>query len=100
MSFLGTYVEVANSRCLRSPISIKGNTTNVWISDIRNATIACSKNRRCVGIEWRRPAKVFPLCVDSIYRRSSLPAAEKLIRVFKTEQGHGKCKDKYLVCNT
>ena len=83
-------MEVADSRCLRSPTSVQGNVTNVLISDIQSAKIACSKNRRCVGIEAWLPAKVFPLCLDSIYTRTTLPAAEKLIRLFKMEQGHGK----------
>ena len=91
--FLDTYVEVADSRCLRNPEPVKANVTNVLIWDIQSANIACSKNRRCVGIEYNPVAKVYPLCLDAIYRRTTLPAAEKLIRVFKTKHGHGKCKN-------
>ena len=55
----------------------------------------CSKNKRCVGIEFARfdenAGGLFTLCLDSIYKSTAWDKYEKLTnQVFKKASNYGK----------
>ena len=60
-----------------------------------NAMDECSKNKRCVGIEFavlvENVRRLFKLCLDSIYKSTAWDKYEKLTnKYFKTANNYGK----------
>ena len=88
---LDAYVEVENSRCLRTEQDSNG--VRKLIS--RNAKDECSKNMRCVGIEpfdgqQYRGRILFKLCLDAIYTTTPQDRYRKLTnKVFKKKENYG-----------
>ena len=93
--FSDAYMEVDGSHCLRTQQLNEGD----HLMAINYAKDECSKNDRCVGIEYVRSEPVntvgiikkYKVCLDSIYKSTDGPkhkgAANKLLKRVET---HGK----------
>ena len=84
-------MEVEGGRCLRREQDRIGNDRKFTK---QNAKEECSKNKRCVGIEFAGVDdnyERFKLCLDSIYKSTAWDKYEKLTNlVFKKAHNYGK----------
>ena len=97
-------MEVEGSRCLRREQAYLFDQMPYYISDrtllIQNAKDACSKNIRCIGIQFKKLDVVhnnalFSLCLDTIYSSSAYDIYNKSnSQVLKKVEGYGMCKYK------
>ena len=91
-TFKDVYVEVEGSRCLRT----QRVQDTVLLMSINYAMAECSKNIRCIAIEFDDDTGLFGACLDSIYAST---AAEKYqnstYKLLKKIEGHGTYKSLY-----
>ena len=85
---LDAYIRLAGSFCLRYIDNIYEEERPF---DISNAKEECSKNPRCVGIEYVGDKQSYFMCLDSIYTSTAFDKYNDPYRyLYRKLENHGK----------